>query len=203
MAKRRQHQRPQKPKSKERVGEAFTVFRPVEEDSAEELYQLMKSLHGDGLLPEQTELKDPVNMRVTYIERHRMTRQLQGFAAGFNTAEAVHGINDISTSKEEEIAVSLGKASLLNRRDQALVAHLSHSQVVAEEYQEVHEVLTSLHVPQDRRTFRPHVTLAYIGGITAAEKRSIAHDVTDVLPEDVVLSAMQTFPRSPSQRKQR
>lgn len=203
MAKHQPNQRPQKPKSKERIGDAFTVFRPLNEDSADDLYELLRLLEGDGVIPPGATIKPPRDMRVTLLERRRMSKQLQGFAAGFNAAEAILNINDVTTTRDQEIEATLGKVTLMDRRDETIVARIEHNQVIAEEYKLVHDVLTNLHMPQDRRTFKPHVGLVRVPGLSLPEKEDLAKKIGDVLPAEVGLTAMQTFPQNPGQHRPR
>lgn len=139
-------------------------------------------------------------MRVTYVERNRMTKQLQGFAAGFNATEAILEINEVCTTYLQKIVVGLGKTCLMDRRDERLVVRLEHSQTIGEEYRLINEALCRLHVPSERRDFKPHISLAHIPSIGLETKLRIANEVAGILPKEVALSGIQTFPRNPSQR---
>lgn len=194
--------RSQLQKSKGSVGEAFTLFRRVEEESADTLYELMLALMMDNVLPEHTEFRRPGDMRVTYIERHRLSRQLQGYAAGFNSAEAVRRINNRCRDRNNALKVSLGRVGLMDRRDEALVVRLDHSQIVAEEYEEVSTALRTLNVPGvGSDTFRPHITLAKITGLPAKQKADIAKQVQEVMPDTVMLLPLDTYPKNPRERR--
>lgn len=181
-------------------GDVFGMFRPVEMDSAEELYELMKMLKDDNVLPDQAQLRDPGNMHVTYLEKRKLTRELQGFAQGFNAREAIERINNgCEESRELPIAASLGRVILMDRRDETLVVRLDHNQIVADEYSYATSALRALHVHL-RDQFRPHIGLARIPGTHIAEKQKITHQVQDVMPDEVILDPLVVDPPLRRQR---
>lgn len=184
----------QQQKSKNGRGSVFGVFRPVSMDSAEELYEMMKNLKMDGILPETSHLRDPSNMHVTYLERRKFTKQLQGFSQGFNTHEAIGRINNrCEGSRQQTITVSLGRVSLMDRRDETLVARLDHNQIVADEYSYTTSALRALHV-HIKDQFKPHIGLARVPGLPITEKKVITHQVQDVIPEEVNLDPLVVEP---------
>lgn len=186
--------RQQFPKSRNGRNDAFAVFRPVEMDSAEELYELMMQLKGDNMLPENTQLREPDKMHVTYLERRKLTRELQGYAQGFNTREAMSRISsDCSESKELPIVASLGRVSLMDRRDEAVVVRLDHNQIIADEYSLATAALRALHV-HIRGQFKPHISLARIPGVDMDGKIRVARELQDVIPEEVTLDPLVVDP---------
>lgn len=185
----------QTPKKKAATAEAFTMFRPVEYDSAQEVFEHLNQVKQEGLLPDHAEIKPPEHMRVTYIERNKLTKQLRGFADGFNAAEAVSRINNRCESWYATMAVSLGRVSMMDRRDETAVARLDHSQIIANEFELIADVLTSLNVKgMHRQRFRPHITLVKVPGATGDEKQFLSRELQDVIPDEVSLRPLQTYP---------
>lgn len=192
--------RQQFPKSRTGRNDVFSMFRPLEKDSAEELYELMKALKDDNTLPNNTQLRDPGTMHVTYLEKRKLTRELQGFAQGFNTREAINLINNCcEDSKELPIVASLGRVILMDRRDETLVARIDHNQTVADEYSYATSALRGLHV-HIRGQFKPHIGLARLPGTPIDEKRTIVHHVQDVIPDEVTLNPLIVDPPLRRQR---
>lgn len=192
----------QAPKSKTSRGSVFSVFRPVAEESAEELYELTKLLKADSILPEEALIKDPRNMHVTYLERSRLTRELQGFAQGFNAHEAINRINnECEESRQKSIVVQLGRASLMDRRDDTLVVRLDHSQIIADEYSLATSALRTLHL-KIRNQFKPHISLARIPGVSIENKLYIAKQFQDVIPEEVLLNPLVVEPLTQRDKRQ-
>jgi hypothetical protein len=192
---RRQHQ-----KSKTGRSDVFGMFRPVGMDSAEELYELMKLFKDDGILPESTQLRDPGAMHVTYLEKRKLTRELQGFAQGFNTHEAIDRINiGCEQSRHLPIIASLGRVSLMDRRDETLVVRLDHNQTVADEYSYATSALRALHV-NIRGKFTPHIGLVRVPGLPIVDKQIIAHHIQEIVPEEVTLDTLRVDPPLRRQR---
>jgi hypothetical protein len=192
--------RRQRQKSKGSRGDVFAAFRPLGEESAEHLYELMKELKGDGVLPENALLREPKAMRVTYLEKRKLTRELHGYAQGFNSWEAIHRINnECRETRHIPIVASLGRVSLMDRRDDTVIARLDHNQIIASEYSVITDALRSLHV-HIRGQFKPHVSLVRLPGVEVETKRSIAREVQEVIPEDVVLDPMLVEPPLSRQR---
>lgn len=186
--------RRQRQKSKASRADVFAAFRPLDGASADSLYELMKDLKSDGVLPENALLREPNTMRVTYLEKRKLTRELQGFAQGFNTNEAIHRINDeCDETRHLPIVSALGRVSLMDRRDDTVIVRLDHNQTVANEYRIITDALRSLHV-HIRGQFKPHVSLVRIPGTELDEKRSIAREVQDILPDEVVLNPLLVEP---------
>lgn len=192
---RRQRQKPRSGRA-----DVFAAFRPLESESAECLYELMKDLKSDGVLPDSALLREPASMRVTYLEKRKLTRELQGFAQGFNAKEAIHRINDeCDETRHAPIVSSLGRVSLMDRRDDTVIVRLDHNQIVANEYSLITDALRSLHV-HIRGQFKPHVSLVRIPGTEVDDKRTIAREVQDLVPEEVVLDPLIVEPPLRRQR---
>lgn len=192
--------RQQYQKSKNGRNALFSVVRPVAEESAESLYQIMKNLKEDNILPETSVLHTPDRMHITYLERRKLTRELQGFAQGFNAHVAISRINsECEETRDLPITASLGRVSLMDRRNETLIARLDHNQIVADEYSFITSVLRGLHV-HIRGTFSPHVSLARVPGETPEVKHRVANEVYDVIPDEpIILNPMIVSP--PLQRK--
>ena len=186
--------KPQTPKTRNAKNHVFRVFRPVALDSAESLYELTKKLQEDNILPENSTLKDPSGMHVTYLERNRLSRELQGFAQGFNAKEAISRIDRHCTDTSSAlISAQLGRVSLMDRRDEMLVVRLDHNQVVAEEYQLITSALRTMRL-NIRDDFRPHISLARVPNQEFADKIRIAREMQQVLPNEVQLSPLVIEP---------
>lgn len=184
----------QTPKPKTNRGSVFSIYRPVAEESAEGLYELTKILKLENLLPEQTQLKDPRSMHITYLERSKLTRELQGFAQGFNTSEAVSRINnECYESRNKPIEAQLGRVSLMDRRDDTLVVRLDHNQIIADEYSLATSALRTLHL-KIRNQFKPHISLAKIPGVDLENKLYLAKQIQDVIPQEVLLEPLIVEP---------
>ena len=184
----------QTPKSRNSRGNVFSIYRPVAEESAEELYELTKILKSENILPEQTQLKDPRNMHITYLERSKLTRELQGFAQGFNTSEAVNRINnECYESRNQQIFAQLGRVSLMDRRDDTLVVRLDHNQIIADEYSLATSALRTLHL-KIRNQFKPHISLAKISSVDMEGKLYLAKQIQDVMPQEVLLEPLIVEP---------
>lgn len=188
--------RPQASKNKSAAGQSFTMFRPVAAESAEELYELAVSMKCDGILPADSEVRPPGDMRVTYIERRRLTRELQGYVRGFNAYEAISRINYACESQPHSIVAAIGRTSLMDRRDDTLVARLDHNQIVAEEYKIIFDALRGLYVPIKDSEFKPHISLVHIPNQSKESKLQISREIQTVLPEEVTLEPLTTHPFS-------
>lgn len=201
--------RPQQQKSMERVGEAFTVFRPLTDRSKSEIYGIINDLQSDGVIPSHAEIKQEDNLRVTYVERNRMTKQLQGFAAdGFDASRvAYEALN--RNSALEELVVDLGKIAIMGRRDMTFAVRTYHSQELAEEYQAIINGFSKINVPRDRRGFQPHISLFELPflvnnkelNLSFEEKMDLSKAVEECLPETVALAGLQSFPKNPRNRR--
>lgn len=190
--------RSQVQKRKTAAGESFTMYRPLEEESAYELYEQLSSVKREGLLPDHAEIRRPENMRVTYVERSKLTKNLKGFSAGFSAAEAISRINNGCDSWDNTLIVSLGRVSMMDQRDESAVARLDHSQIVAEEFELIANVLTMLNVKgMHREPFRPHVSLVKVAAATADEKKFLSRELPYVISEEVALLPLTTWPKKP------
>lgn len=193
--------RPQHKKSRERVGEAFSVYRPVSEESADELFEVLADLRSDNEIPSTAVIRPAHSMRITYIEKHRLTKQLKGYAAGFDARGAVDRVT-AGDSMEEPLPVSLGRVGLMDRRDETVVARISHSQEIAEEYGFIVAGLAVANIPGLRKgSFKPHISLVHIPGLSLDEKTNIADRIQTCLPEEVMLSPITSDPRNPGQKR--
>lgn len=192
--------KPQTPKNRNSRNSAFRVYRPVAPEFAEGLYEIVKSLKEDNILPKNSTLKDSYGMHVTYLERSRLSRELQGFAQGFNAKEAISRIDrhcaDVSSV---QIKAQLGRVSLMDRRDEMLIVRLDHNQVVAEEYQLITGALRTMKL-NIRDEFRPHISLARVPGQEFADKIRIARDLQELLPSEVELMPLVIEPPLRQQR---
>lgn len=186
--------RQQARKSKKGRNDVFFAYRPLEAESAEGLYELMKGLKGDGIIPESAVLTDPGSMHVTYLQKRRLTRELQGYALGFNASEAIARIhNDCEQTRHSRMISMLGTVGLMDRRNNTLAVHFLHNQAIGDEYSVMLGALRSLHVHM-RDEFRPHISLARVSGIDFKEKAAIARDVQQVIPQEVTLEPLVVDP---------
>ncbi len=184
----------QYPKSRTNRASVFSIFRPVAEESAEELYELTKLFKADNILPPEAQLKDPRTMHVTYLERNKLTKELQGFAQGFNTSEAVSRINkECCESKDQSLIAQLGRVCLMDRRDETLVVRLDHNQIIADEYSLASSALRTLHL-KIRNQFKPHISLVKVPGLDMDNKASLAKQFQDLVPEEVLLDPLIVEP---------
>jgi hypothetical protein len=173
------------------------MYRPVADESADKLYELTTILRSDGILPMHSTLKPAEEMRVTYVERSKLTKNLKNYAAGFNAREAISRIHDGCEEGDlnETIEVSLGRVSLFDSRAESLVVRLDHSQEIADEFKVVCDSLASLNLPGIyRQNFKPHITLARIPGMTLEDKKHIGREVQNVIPDSVLLSPLLSLP---------
>ena len=188
--------RSQTPKDKSATSQAFTMFRPVSYESACEIFDSLREVKAEGLLPDHAELRPPEDMRVTYVERRKLTKQLQGLSEGFNAARAIHEINEDCERSDSGLVVSLGRVSLMNNRQESAVAHLEHDQTVASEYEVIKDALTRLKVKgMHKGKFRPHVGLVRVPGATLNEKTFLERELSHVIPNEVALRPLTTFPK--------
>ena len=174
----------------------FEVFRSLDEDSAGEIYELLLGLKRDNVLPPQTEIQPADSMRVTYIRRRRMSKELRGYSVGFVNREEVKRISDKEgvAQRYEHITVGLGRTSLSNRRDDNLVSRLEHSQVVADEFNMLAAALAGLHITIRPDQFKPDLLLAHIPGLEFNDKTTIEKEVHGVLPVEVELLPLDIVP---------
>lgn len=187
--------RSQARKSRSPADKAFTIYRPLENESALELHEMMQGLHRDGMFPTQAEIRPPEHMRVTYVERSQLTRQLQGVASTFNAFQAFDDVWHECDKGHRNLEATLGRAALMDRRDNTVVARIEHNQIVASEFEIIADIFTNLNIKGMRRKkFRPHVSLVKVNGLSKLEKRNIESDLTEVLPKTITLAAMQAFP---------
>lgn len=204
MVGRRMHPsgRPQGQRSRERVGEAFAVRRPLARDSVIALVKMVDKLLDTGSIPNTFEMRPQDGMALTYIEKTRMSKELRGFAAGFDARGSVDRVTARS-GMEKPITVPLGRVGLMGARNNVLVVHTGHSQVVADEYAHIIDGLEASGIPGTRkRAFRPHISLGSMPDGTRVNVKSDAVAATQlVLPEDVVLDAIMTIPTNPTRRR--
>ncbi len=193
--------RSQVQKRKTAVGESFTMYRPLELESAQKLHDDLSEVQREGLLPDHAEIRPPGDMRVTYVERSKLTKNLKGFTAGFSAAEAISRINNECDSWDNRLIVSLGRVTMMDQRDESAVARLDHSQIIAEEFKLIANILTMLNVKgMHRHPFRPHVSLVKVAAATVDEKKFLSRELPYVIPEEVSLQPLTTWPKKPTRR---
>ncbi len=188
--------RSQTPKDKQSVSQAFTMYRPLAYESACEVYELLRQVQVEGLLPDHAEIRSPSDMRVTFLERRKLTKKLQGMTAGFSAARAIHEINETCDSSDDHLIVSLGRVTLMNNRQENAVAHLEHDQIIASEYGVIKDALTHLKIKgMHKERFRPHVGLVRVPGATGEDKEFLARELSQVVPKEVALLPLTAFPK--------
>ena len=188
--------RSQTPKDKQSVSQAFTMFRPLAYESACEVYDSLRQVQAEGLLPDHADIRSPSDMRVTFLQRRKLTKQLQGISVGFSAARAIHEINEGCDKSDDHLIVSLGRVTLMNNRQESAVAHLEHDQIIASEYDVIKEALTQLKIKgMHKEKFRPHVGLVRVPGATGEEKEFLARELSQVVPKEVALRPLTAFPK--------
>ena len=193
--KNHNNQRSNLPRPRSYGSEAFAMFRPVVEEDAELLHEICVNLYDKNKLPPQTEMRPTADMRVTYIEKHRLTRQLRGFAEGWSARDTVRSINDECPDFEDPLEVALGRVSMMDRHEETVVARTDHNQIIAQEYDFTKCVLTRMRVPAvEKMKFRPHISLLTIPGITFEERRDVTAALQTEIPDAIQLGPMDTFP---------
>lgn len=193
--------RPQHQKSKERIGESFSIYRPVCEESAEEIYETLQKLKSSADIPENAEIRTPGSMRVTYVEKSKMSRTLQGFAAGFDARAAANRVTD-HEDQSRRLDVSIGRVTLMDRRDETVVARIDHSQAMAEEFRNIIAGLAMANLPRATGLqFRPHISLVRLPGLTYPEKKFFAEVIQTSIPEEVTLMPLDSDPKNPGLRR--
>ena len=171
---------------KKRVNtEAFGIYRPLTEESAEEVWEVLRSAkqtiksYFGQYVTTTAELVMPVDMGVTFVMREKMRRAMKHglLQRGFEAARTIDIIESSQPIEQVSLEVPLGAARWVSTRERKLAIGFEESeatQELGEEAGVLQDMLTGLRAGELTVLEPDHVTLFKYG--SARDGRDLGRD---------------------------
>lgn len=171
---------------------AFALFRPVEQKTMDEMYEVVKTLQDEEDIPASVKLFN-TDLHCTLVQERRMRRALaRGLAGGFAASTALSRVeNRLSREGAPAINFTVKSVDVIGRNRNLLIANITDPEKILKNQREaLREVLGSmgLKLAMDKCD---HITLGESKtGLTATERKHVIHMVEDTLPSNGQLDSI-------------
>ncbi len=166
-----------------RVANAFALFRPVDSEVTEEVYERLHALQAEEDIPGNVKLFNR-DLHSSIIQERRVRRGLaKGLATGFVLSSALtHIESGMPGHGRSRLDATITEVDVIGRNRNVLIAHLEDKRgVLGDQMETARHVLGSmgLKLSIDRK---PHITLGESpAGLSKTERRHVIHTVQDTV----------------------